>query len=80
MSKSTTLAGGRITKADRLTVELTVELHQPADTPAVVLLRWPEAPSVIAPNPQALAAVAASMVRVMAEAQAQLTQIRRRRR
>ena len=76
MSKSTTLAAGQITKADHLTVEL----HQSSDTPAVVLLRWPEAPSVIAPNPHALAAAATAMVRVMAEAQATLAQLRRRRR
>jgi hypothetical protein len=76
VSKSTTLAAGQITNHDHLSVEL----HRPSDTPAVVLLRWPEAPSVIAPNPQALATVAAAMVRVMAEAQAELAQIRRRRR
>jgi hypothetical protein len=68
MSKSTTLAAGQITKAD----QLAVELHQPSDTPAVVLLRWPQAPSVIAPTPKALAAVPASMVRILAAAQAEL--------
>lgn len=68
MSKSITLAAGQITKADHLTVEL----HQPSDTPAVVLLRWPVAPSVIGPTPKALAAVAASMVRILAAAQGQL--------
>ena len=76
MSKSTTLAAGQITNHDHLTVELV----KSSDTPPAVLIRWPLQPSVIAPNPQALAAVAASMVRVMAEAQAQLAQIRRRRR
>jgi hypothetical protein len=76
MSKSTTLAAGQITKPDRLSVEL----HQPSDSPAVVLLRWPEASSVCEPNPRALAAVAASMVRVMAEAQARLAQIGAKRR
>jgi hypothetical protein len=68
MSKSTTLAAGQITRSEHLTVEL----HQPSDTPAVVLLVWPAAPSVIAPTPKALAAVAASMVRIMAAAQSQL--------
>jgi hypothetical protein len=72
MSKITELASGRITKADLLTIEL----HQSTDTPAVVLLRWPAAASVVDPNPKALAAVAASMVRTLAEAQAKLARIR----
>jgi hypothetical protein len=76
MSKSTTLAAGQITSADTITIELV----KATDTPPAVLICWPKAPSVIAPNPQALAAVAAAMVHVMAEAQAELTQIRRRRR
>jgi hypothetical protein len=70
-----TLASGRLTAAgDRLTIEL----HQPADNPAVVLLRWPVAASVVNPNPKALAAVAASMVRVLAEAQAKLVTLNRK--
>lgn len=72
MSKITQLAAGQITKSDHLTVEL----HQPPDTPAVVLLRWPGAPSVVDPNTKALATIAASMVRVLAEAQVRLAQIR----
>jgi hypothetical protein len=76
MRKVTHLAAGQITQHDHLTVELV----KASDTPPAVLLLWPEAPSVIAPSPQALAAVAASMVRVMAEAQAELAQIRRRQR
>ncbi len=76
MSKSTTLATGQITNHDHLTVELV----KTSETPPAVLIHWPLQPSVIAPNTQALAAVAASMVRVMAEAQTQLAQIRRRRR
>ena len=68
------LASGLITKADTLRVEL----HQPADLPAFVLVRWPAAPSVVKPNPRALAAVAASVVRVLAEAQTRLTTLRGR--
>jgi hypothetical protein len=75
VSKSTTLASGQITNHDHLTIELV----KASDTPPAVLIRWPEAPSVLAANPQALA-VATAMVRVMAEAQAQLAQLRRRRR
>ena len=52
-----------------------------------ILVRYPEAaltpvwthsaePSVCDPNPKALAAVAASMVRILAEAQANLAAIR----
>ena len=48
MSESTELASGRITKFDRLAVVL----HQPTDSPPVVLLRWPAAPSVCDPNPE----------------------------
>jgi hypothetical protein len=73
MSKSTILAAGQITKTDRLSVEL----HQPADTPAVVLLRWPVTPSVCDPNPKALAAVAAAMVRILAEAQTAIRKAQR---
>jgi len=75
VSKSTTLAAGQITKHDHLTVDLV----NANDTPPTVLIRWPEAPSVIAPHPQALAAVATAMVRILAEAQAELAQLRRRR-
>jgi hypothetical protein len=71
-----TLASGQITKSDRLTIELV----KASDTPAMVLLHWPAAASVCDPNPRALAAVAAAMVRVMAEAQATLAQVRRERR
>jgi hypothetical protein len=49
------------------------------DLPAFILLCWPEAPSVCDPNPKALAAVAASMVRIQAEAQARLAEIRSKR-
>jgi hypothetical protein len=76
MSKVTQLAAGQLTKSDTMTIELV----KASDTPPAVLIRWPEAPSVLAPNTQALAAVAAAMVRVMAEAQAELAQLRRRRR
>jgi hypothetical protein len=76
VSKSTILAAGQITNHDNITVELV----KASETPPAVLIRWPEAPSVLAPNAQALAAVASAMVRLMAEAQAQLAQLRRRRR
>ncbi|HET9562551.1 MAG TPA: hypothetical protein VFP01_10625 [Propionibacteriaceae bacterium] len=73
MSKVTHLASGALNRSGDT---LSVELHQPAAHPAVILLRWPVAPSVAEPNPKALAAVAASMVRILAEAQARLAKIR----
>jgi hypothetical protein len=72
MSKSTILATGQITRSDSLTIELV----KASDTPAMVLLHWPAAASVCEANPRALAAVTTAMVRVMAEAQAALSQIR----
>ena len=66
------LASGRLNRSGDT---ISVELHQPPDLPAVILVRWPEAASVCDANPRALAAVAASMVRIMAEAQARLAQI-----
>jgi hypothetical protein len=69
----TPLAAGHITKSDRLAVEL----HQPTDSPPVVMLRWPAAPSVCDPNPKALASVAAAMVRILAEAQTAIRKAQR---
>lgn len=67
------LASGRLNRAGDT---ITVELRQPAAHPAVILLRWPVAPSVADPNPKALASTAASMVPILAEAQARLAEIR----
>jgi hypothetical protein len=53
-SSPTVLAAGRVTRND----SLTVELHQPPDSPAFILLRWPQAASVVEPNPRGLAGVA----------------------
>jgi hypothetical protein len=51
-----TLAAGQITAAD----ELTVELVNPPDAPAAVLIRWPAAPSVADPRRFPAVAVASS--------------------
>jgi hypothetical protein len=75
-SSRTELARGTLNNHDQLTVELVT----PPDTPPAVLVKWPAAPSVLAANPKAIADLAAAMVRVMAAAQAELAQIRRRRR
>ena len=44
MPDRTTLATGQITATDTLTVELV----QPIETPAVVLIHWPSKPTVAA--------------------------------
>jgi hypothetical protein len=72
MNKVTTLASGHITKADALRVEL----HQPINTPAFVLLHWPDHPSVTDIDPRGVASIAAAVVRVLAEAQARLAKVR----
>jgi hypothetical protein len=68
------LASGALNRSgDRLSVEL----HQPADSPSFVMVVWPAKPSVTQPTPKALAALAAAMVRIVAEAQTELgTKIR----
>jgi len=53
-SSPTVLAAGRVTRND----SLTVELHQPPDSPAFILLRWRQAASVVEPKPRGLAGVA----------------------
>jgi hypothetical protein len=61
-----TLAEGAITRADRLSVHLV----RPSDSPSVVRLVWPAAPTVTPASPKALANITAAIVRLMAEAQA----------
>jgi hypothetical protein len=68
-SSPTVLASGPITRSDDV---VTVELHQPLDSPSFVMVFWPAKPSVTAPTPKALAALAAAMVRTLAEAQTEL--------
>jgi hypothetical protein len=63
------LADGQLNRAGDT---LTVELIQPDSMPAVVRIVWPVKPSVIAPTPKALAALASAMVRCLAEAQTEL--------
>jgi hypothetical protein len=69
MSKITHLASSAITRSGD---QLSIELHQPADSPSFVMVVWPAKPSVTAPTPKALAALAAAMVRTLAEAQTEL--------
>jgi hypothetical protein len=69
------LASGQVTRVDRLTIEL----HQPTGSPPAILIKWPTQSSVTSTDPKGLASVAASVVRVMAEAQARLAKIRSKR-
>ena len=69
MSQVTHLASCALNRSgDRLGVDL----HQPAESPSLVMVVWPAKPSVTAPTPKALAALAAAMVRTLAEAQTAL--------
>jgi hypothetical protein len=68
-SSPTVLATGQLIHAgDRLSIEL----HQPLDSPSFVMVVWPAKPSVTQPTPKALAALASAMVRTLAEAQTEL--------
>jgi hypothetical protein len=69
MSKVTHLASGAITRSGD---QLSIELHQPETSPSFVMVVWPTKPSVTAPTPKALAALASAMVRTLAEAQTEL--------
>jgi hypothetical protein len=63
------LASGALNRSgDRLSIEL----HQPETSPSFVMVVWPAKPSVTAPTPKALAALASAMVRTLAEAQTEL--------
>ena len=68
-SSPTVLASGALTRSGD---SLTVELHQPLDSPSFVMVVWPQKSSVTAATPKALAALAAAMVRCLGEAQAEL--------
>ena len=72
MPKPTTLASGKITAADTLTIEL----HRPADLPAFVLVRWPAAPSVASADDDSFDRLVAAVYRVLADARTTLSRIR----
>src|SRR5688572_30829783 len=74
MSQVTHLASGALNRSGDT---ISIDLHQPLDSPSFVMVVWPTRPSVTAATPKALAALAAAMVRTLAEAQAELvTKIR----
>jgi hypothetical protein len=59
------LASGHITRSGDT---ISIELHQPLDSPSFVMVVWPQKSQ----SHPALAALAAAMVRTLAEAQAEL--------
>jgi hypothetical protein len=73
MSTITTLASGQITA----TQEVTIELVEADETPAVVIVRWPVKPSMI--HPRRFPDTAAMMVRLFSEAHTVLAGIKARR-
>jgi len=70
MSKVTTLAEGHVTAADTLTIELVEAL----EIPSVILLRWPDSPSVA--DPIRFEATANAVVALIATAVAYMAMIR----
>jgi hypothetical protein len=70
MHQTTQLASGLINGHDRLTVELV----EPPDLPAAVLLRWPQKPSITAPD--AYSNVAAAAMQILAAAVTELSALR----
>jgi hypothetical protein len=60
------LAGGAVSQSDRLVIELV----QPPDTPAAILIKWPPQPTVT--DPAKLTATIAAIVRVLGTAQIEL--------
>jgi hypothetical protein len=70
VNQTTQLASGLINGHDRLTVELV----EPPDLPAAVLLRWPQKPSIATPD--AYSNVASEAMQVLAAAVTELSAIR----
>jgi hypothetical protein len=60
------LAGGVVSQSDQLVIELV----QPPDTPAAILIKWPSRPTVT--DPAKLTATIAAIVRVLGSAQIEL--------
>jgi hypothetical protein len=70
MHQTTQLASGLINGHDRLTIELV----EPANLPATILLRWPQKPSACTPD--AYINVAAAAMQVLTAALVELAAIR----
>ena len=74
MAKVTQLASGQINGAD----QITVELIEADETPAVVIVTWPVKPTVL--HPRRFPDVAAMIARLFAAASAELARINARKR
>jgi hypothetical protein len=74
MSKTTTLAEGQLTSSPHNT--LTVELVEADETPAVVIVTWPEKATVL--HSRRFPDVAAGIVRLFATASTELSRINAR--
>ena len=70
MHQNTQLASGLINGHDRLTIELV----QPPDMPAAILLRWPQKPSITTPD--TYSNVAAACMQVLSAAVIELAAIK----
>jgi hypothetical protein len=70
MSKTTILANGQISPTDALRVEL----QEPDEFPATILIIWPPVPSVV--DPKRFGATANAVARLMATAITKLASIR----
>ena len=73
-NQTTQLSSGLINRDDRLTVELV----EPPGSPAVIILRWPQKPSITTPD--AYSNVAAACMQVLSAAIIELAAIRTQRR
>jgi hypothetical protein len=70
MSKTTIFASGQITPTEALRVEL----REPEELPASILITWPQAPSVV--DPRRFGGTANTVARHMATAITKLAEIR----
>jgi hypothetical protein len=71
MAQTTTLASGMVTASD----EIRVELLDNGETPPMILIRWPA--EVTPVQPGSYADAASKIMKVFAQANVRLTQIRR---
>jgi hypothetical protein len=72
-SPRSALAEGNINGSDRVVVELL----SPSDMPQVIMIRWPQHSTVVAPT--RFPSTASKIVRLFAQASTELTRIRARR-
>jgi hypothetical protein len=73
MSEITELASGQITATD----QLTIELIEPNETPAVIIVRWPAKPTVL--HPHRFGSAVDTAARAFAAAAVRLAAIKRQR-